>query len=101
MGVRSISPNYGTVRAVAARGNLSASAGAVTLAVFQSAVHSLAVPAVSRLASAYPDVEVVVLELEPHDSMPSLRRGDVGGGSWRRCASSRPRRRPCGSCWTS
>ena len=49
----------------------------MTLAVFQSAVHSLAVPAVSRLAGAYPDVEVVVLELEPHDSMPSLRRGDV------------------------
>jgi len=52
-------------------------AGTVTLAVFQSAVHSLAVPAVSRLAAAFPDVDVVVLELEPHDSMPSLRRGDV------------------------
>jgi DNA-binding transcriptional LysR family regulator len=52
-------------------------AGAVTLAVFQSAVHSLAVPAVSRLAHAYPDVNVVILELEPHDSMQALRRGDV------------------------
>jgi DNA-binding transcriptional LysR family regulator len=52
-------------------------AGTVTLAVFQSAVHSLAVPAVSRLAQAYPDVDVVILELEPHDSMQALRRGDV------------------------
>ena len=52
-------------------------AGTVTLAVFQSAVHSLAVPAVSRLAHAYPDVEIVILEMEPHDSMQALRRGDV------------------------
>ncbi len=52
-------------------------AGAVTLAVFQSAVHSLAVPAVSRLRRRYPDVEVVLLELEPHESMQALRRGEV------------------------
>ncbi len=52
-------------------------AGAVTLAVFQSAVHAVAVPAVSRLAQAYPDVEVVIVESEPHDSMQALRRGDV------------------------
>jgi DNA-binding transcriptional LysR family regulator len=52
-------------------------AGAVRLAVFQSAVHSLAVPAVARLARRYPDVEVVVLESEPHESMPALRRGEV------------------------
>ena len=52
-------------------------AGAVTLAVFQSAVHSLAVPAVSRLGRRYPDVEVVLLELEPHESMQALRRGEV------------------------
>ncbi|MEV7232050.1 MULTISPECIES: LysR substrate-binding domain-containing protein [Polymorphospora] len=52
-------------------------AGRVTLAVFQSAVHALAVPAVSRIARAHPDVEVVVLELEPHESMPALRRGEV------------------------
>ena len=52
-------------------------AGAVTLAVFQSAVHSLAVPAVARLGQRYPDVEVLVLEAEPHESMQALRRGEV------------------------
>ena len=52
-------------------------AGVVTLAVFQSAVHSLAVPAVSRLGRRYPDVEVVLLEREPHESMQALRRGEV------------------------
>jgi DNA-binding transcriptional LysR family regulator len=52
-------------------------AGSVTLAVFQSAVHALAVPAVARLTERHPDVEVVLLELEPHESMPALRRGDV------------------------
>ena len=51
--------------------------GTVTLAVFQSAVHSLAVPAVSRIARRHPDVEVVLLELEPHESMQALRRGEV------------------------
>jgi DNA-binding transcriptional LysR family regulator len=52
-------------------------AGTVTLAVFQSAVHALAVPAVARLARTCPDVDVVILESEPHDSMQALRRGDV------------------------
>lgn len=52
-------------------------AGAVRLAVFQSAVHSLAVPAVARLAARYPDVEVLLLESEPHESMQALRRGEV------------------------
>lgn len=52
-------------------------AGTVTLAAFQSAVHALAEPAVTRLADRHPDVTVVLLELEPHDSMPALRRGDV------------------------
>jgi DNA-binding transcriptional LysR family regulator len=40
-------------------------------------VHSLAVPAVARLSLAYPDVQVVIVESEPHDSMQALRRGDV------------------------
>ena len=52
-------------------------AGTVRLATFQSAVHSMAMPAVSRLSGRHPDLDVVVLELEPHDSMPALRRGDV------------------------
>jgi DNA-binding transcriptional LysR family regulator len=52
-------------------------AGTVTLAVFQSAVHSLAVPAAARLSRAYPDLEVVILEVEPHESMRALRGGEV------------------------
>lgn len=52
-------------------------AGTVTVAAFQSAVQALAEPALVRLASRHPDVNVVLLELEPHESMPALRRGDV------------------------
>lgn len=59
------------------RGLADEPAGTVTLAVFQSAVHALAEPAVARLAARHPDVTVVLLELEPHDSMPALRHGDV------------------------
>lgn len=59
------------------RGLADEPAGTVTLAAFQSAVHTLAEPAVVRLAARHPDVTVVLLELEPHESMPALRRGDV------------------------
>ncbi|GGN90549.1 LysR family transcriptional regulator [Actinoplanes lobatus] len=59
------------------RGLAQEPAGTVTLAAFQSAVHALAEPAVERLAARHPDVTVVLLELEPHESMPALRRGDV------------------------
>jgi DNA-binding transcriptional LysR family regulator len=59
------------------RGLADEPAGTVTLAAFQSAVHALAEPAVARIAERHPDVTVVLLELEPHDSMPALRRGDV------------------------
>lgn len=52
-------------------------AGSVTLAAFQSAVHPIAVPAVDRLAERHPGVSVLLLELEPHDSMTALRRGEV------------------------
>ncbi|GHE07449.1 LysR family transcriptional regulator [Klenkia taihuensis] len=58
-------------------GTGDAPSGTVRLAVFQSAVHALAVPAAEAVAAAHPAVEVVVLELEPHESMPALRRGDV------------------------
>ncbi|MCO7219711.1 LysR family transcriptional regulator [Klenkia sp. PcliD-1-E] len=58
-------------------GDRDAPSGTVQLAVFQSAVHALAVPAAEAVAAAHPAVEVVVLELEPHESMPALRRGDV------------------------
>ena len=59
------------------RGLAEEPAGTVTLAAFQSAVHALAEPAVARLAERHPDLSVLLLELEPHDSMPALRRGDV------------------------
>ncbi|WP_086843863.1 LysR family transcriptional regulator [Amycolatopsis kentuckyensis] len=50
-------------------------AGLVRLGAFQSAIHTLAVPAVTRLA--HPDLEVQLLELEPHESIPALRGGDA------------------------
>jgi len=59
------------------RGLADEPAGTVTLAAFQSAVHALAEPAASGLAERHPDVNVVLLELEPHESMPALRRGEV------------------------
>ncbi|MFF5077879.1 LysR family transcriptional regulator [Actinoplanes sp. NPDC000266] len=59
------------------RGLADEPAGTVTLAAFQSAVHALASPAVELLAARHPDVTVVLLELEPHESMPALRRGDA------------------------
>jgi len=50
-------------------------AGLVRLGAFQSAIHTLAVPAVIRLA--HPHLEVQLLELEPHESIPALRGGDA------------------------
>jgi DNA-binding transcriptional LysR family regulator len=52
-------------------------AGLVRLGAFQSAIHSMAVPAVTRLAAAHPHLEVQLLELEPHMSLPALRAGDA------------------------
>ncbi|WP_349294255.1 LysR family transcriptional regulator [Streptomyces sp. LRE541] len=51
--------------------------GLVRLGVFQSAIHTLAVPAVTRLAAAHPHLDVEILELEPHASMPALRMADA------------------------
>ncbi len=59
------------------RGLADEPAGTITVAAFQSAVQALAEPALARLAARHPDVSVVLLELEPHESMPALRRGDV------------------------
>ncbi|MGW0516000.1 LysR substrate-binding domain-containing protein [Crossiella sp. NPDC003009] len=52
-------------------------AGLVRLGAFQSAIHSLAVPAVTQLARTHPQLEIELLELEPHESIPALRVGDV------------------------
>ncbi|WNV86399.1 LysR substrate-binding domain-containing protein [Umezawaea sp. Da 62-37] len=52
-------------------------AGLVRVGAFQSAIHTLAVPAVTRLARTHPHIDVELLELEPHESIPALRVGDV------------------------
>ncbi|MFI0861905.1 LysR family transcriptional regulator [Streptomyces smyrnaeus] len=52
-------------------------AGLVRLGAFQSAIHTMAVPAVTRLAREHPHLDVELLQLEPHESMPALRGGDV------------------------
>ncbi|MFD9883381.1 LysR family transcriptional regulator [Streptomyces alboflavus] len=52
-------------------------AGLVRLGAFQSAIHTMAVPAVTRLKRAHPHLDVEVLQLEPHESMPALRVGDA------------------------
>ncbi|MGH3434416.1 MAG: LysR substrate-binding domain-containing protein, partial [Thermocrispum sp.] len=51
--------------------------GLVRLGAFQSAIHTIAVPAVSRLAERYPHLDVELLQLEPHESLPALRGGDA------------------------
>ncbi|MFJ6572726.1 LysR substrate-binding domain-containing protein [Streptomyces sp. NPDC091292] len=52
-------------------------AGLVRLGAFQSAIHTLAVPAVTRLAREHPHLDVELLELEPHESVPALRVGEA------------------------
>lgn len=59
------------------RGFADEPAGLVRLGAFQSAIHSMAVPAVTRLAREHPRLDVQLLELEPHESMPALRVGDA------------------------
>ena len=51
--------------------------GIVRVAAFQSAVHSLVVPAVSALAVDHPAVEVHIVEVEPDESSQALLRGDA------------------------
>lgn len=52
-------------------------AGLVRLGAFQSAIHTMAVPAVTRLAGEHPHLEVELIQLEPHESMPALRGADA------------------------
>lgn len=51
--------------------------GLVRLGAFQSAIHTIAVPAMTRLARSHPQLHLELLELEPHVSMPALRVGDA------------------------
>ncbi|HVV75644.1 MAG TPA: LysR family transcriptional regulator [Mycobacteriales bacterium] len=52
-------------------------AGIVRVAAFQSAIHSLVVPAVAALRVEHPAVEVHVVEVEPDESSQTLLRGDA------------------------
>ena len=51
--------------------------GVVRVAAFQSAIHSLVVPAVAALRTAHPAIEVHVVEVEPDESSQALLRGDA------------------------
>ncbi|MGX1219602.1 DNA-binding transcriptional LysR family regulator [Streptomyces ambofaciens] len=51
--------------------------GTVRLAVFQSAIYSLAVPAANRLATTHPHLRLELVEMEPHESGPALRSGEA------------------------
>lgn len=51
--------------------------GTVRLGVFQSAVHTLAVPAAVRLAETHPHLHLELIESEPHESGRALRAGEL------------------------
>ena len=51
--------------------------GTVRLGIFQSAIHTLAVPAAARLADTHPQLHVELVESEPHESGPALRTGEL------------------------
>ncbi|QIS06137.1 LysR family transcriptional regulator [Nocardia brasiliensis] len=51
--------------------------GLIRLGAFQSAIHSVCVPAVRQLAVSHPHIDVELHELEPHESMRALRVGDA------------------------
>src|SRR4051812_32777268 len=65
----------------AAEADLEASVGEVrgtlALAAFPTAAATLLPPAIARLRAAHPALEVRVEELEPHESLPALRLGEV------------------------
>ncbi|WP_405160892.1 LysR family transcriptional regulator [Nocardia sp. NBC_01499] len=73
---RAILDHMGTVEAEL-RGLGAEPAGLVRLGAFQSAIHSLCVPAVTRLARTHPHLAIELHELEPHESMRALRVGDA------------------------
>jgi molybdate transport repressor ModE-like protein len=65
----------------AASADLAASAadvaGSVHVAAFPSAERAVLAPALAALARRHPDVRVRTTELEPEQSVPALRMGDV------------------------
>jgi DNA-binding transcriptional LysR family regulator len=51
--------------------------GGLSLGIFESAARRLLTPALSRFATAFPDVAVVVHEVEPAAAFERLRRGEL------------------------
>jgi DNA-binding transcriptional LysR family regulator len=51
--------------------------GVVRVAAFQTATRALVMPALERLAVAYPELRVELIELEAEESLPVLARGGV------------------------
>lgn len=51
--------------------------GVVRVGSFASGLHALVLPAARRLRLDHPGLHVDVTELESHDSLPALRRGDL------------------------
>ncbi|MFD4994413.1 LysR family transcriptional regulator [Cellulosimicrobium cellulans] len=52
-------------------------AGVVRVAAFSSGVRALVIPLARRLAVEHPRVQVEIVELDPRESGPALRRADV------------------------
>jgi molybdate transport repressor ModE-like protein len=52
-------------------------AGRVHTSAFPTAARALLVPALSRLKAAYPRLQLKMVDLEPEDSIPLLRVGDL------------------------
>lgn len=52
-------------------------AGAVTIAAFATAARGVLPGALRDLRARYPDLSVSMFELEPHEAVPALRRGDL------------------------
>lgn len=50
--------------------------GPVRVAAFSSALGSLVIPALAQLSAKYPLLVPIVVELEPQESLPALRRGE-------------------------
>lgn len=61
-------------RDLAGRG--SAPVGPVRIAAFSSALSSLVIPALADLSAGHPLLEPGIVELEPHESVPALLRGE-------------------------
>jgi DNA-binding transcriptional LysR family regulator len=51
--------------------------GVVRVGSFASGLHALLLPAAARLRQSHPRLRVECVELESHDSLPALRRGEL------------------------